>query len=72
MKTGKGDERRISRRNFVKGTTVGAGAAALAGLGSMPAEAENRTEGVQPSVHECDVTVVGLGISGTGGRAPRR
>ncbi len=60
MKTGKGDERRLSRRDFVKGATVGGGAAALAGLGSVPVTAENRTEGAQPSVHECDVAVVGL------------
>ncbi len=64
MKPGKGDERRLSRRDFVKGTTVGAGAVALAGVGSIPAAAENPTASAQPSVHECDVAVVGLGISG--------
>ncbi len=76
MKPSKEKKRRLSRRDFVKGTTVGAGAAALAGLSPVPATAENRNESAQQPSHDCDIAAVGLGISGeaiekaTGGTAP--
>ena len=64
MKPGKKDERRLSRRDFVKGTTVGAGAAALVGLGPRQATPADASEHAQQEVRDCDIAVVGLGISG--------
>ncbi len=43
MKPGKRAQRGLSRRDFVKGTTVGGGAAALVGLGTRQARATERT-----------------------------
>jgi succinate dehydrogenase/fumarate reductase flavoprotein subunit len=58
---------KLSRRDFVKSTAVGVGAAALAGIGSNAAEAAKKPEGAKIPQHwdkTADVVVIGAGAAG--------
>jgi succinate dehydrogenase/fumarate reductase flavoprotein subunit len=61
MKRDPEDKKSLSRRNFVKTAAAGAGAAALAGLAALPAEAQARPPHWDM---QADVVVVGAGASG--------
>ena len=68
MKAKKRANQGLSRRDFVKGATVGAGAAAMTSLGPVVGHSEASGGEIAQSpikaIEECDVAVVGLGISG--------
>lgn len=61
MKRDKKDQNKFSRRDFIKTTATGAGAAALTGLGVEAAKAEGRPAHWDK---EADVVVIGAGATG--------
>jgi succinate dehydrogenase/fumarate reductase flavoprotein subunit len=61
VKQDKQDKKNLSRRDFVKGTATGIGAAALTGLTSKEAEAQGRRIKWD---READVVVIGSGATG--------
>ncbi len=61
MKREKRDENRFSRRDFIKTTATGAGAAALTGIGLEQAKADGRPGRWDK---EADVVVIGAGATG--------
>ena len=61
MKRDKRDQANVSRRNFIKTTATGVGAAALAGLGVEAAQAEARPARWDK---EADVIIIGAGATG--------
>jgi succinate dehydrogenase/fumarate reductase flavoprotein subunit len=61
MKKDKRDQNNVSRRDFIKTTATGAGAAALTGLGAEAAKAEARPAHWDK---EADVVVIGAGATG--------
>src|SRR5580658_5809675 len=61
MKKDKQDQNNVSRRDFIKTTATGAGAAALTGLGVEAAMAEARPAHWDK---EADVVVIGAGATG--------
>src|SRR5258708_38581679 len=61
MKRDKRDQHGFSRRDFIKSTATGAGAAALTGLGVEAAKPEGRPAHWDK---EADVVVIGAGATG--------
>src|ERR1039458_3404728 len=61
MKPVKRDQTSVSRRDFIKTTATGAGAAALTGIGVEVAKAEGRPARWDK---EADVVVIGAGATG--------
>ncbi|MDD4455780.1 MAG: FAD-binding protein, partial [Candidatus Methanomethylophilaceae archaeon] len=53
----------LSRRDFIKGTAVGAGTVAVMGLGALDAEAKTKTV-PKKWTRETDVLVIGYGGAG--------
>jgi succinate dehydrogenase/fumarate reductase flavoprotein subunit len=60
MKRDREDPKTFSRRDFVRKTAAGLGAAALTGLGAAEAEAQTRTRWDK----EADVVIIGAGATG--------
>jgi hypothetical protein len=61
MKRSKNDPKSFSRRDFIKSSATGAGAAAVAGLLAAETSAQTRPERWE---HEADVVVIGAGATG--------
>src|SRR6202045_173922 len=61
MKRNRRDQNGLSRRDFMKATAAGAGAAALTGLGAEDARAQGRPAHWDK---EADVVVIGAGATG--------
>ena len=61
MKRSKNDPKSFSRRDFIKSSATGAGAAAVAGLVAAETSAQTRPARWE---HEADVVVVGAGATG--------
>ncbi len=64
MKSKKGTQKALLRRDFLKTTAVGVGASAMAGLGAKDASAQASASVVENWDREADVVVIGTGHAG--------